>query len=43
MLVDPAIVVALPAGHAVADVAPVVLTYDPIGARRQLAWPALGW
>jgi hypothetical protein len=43
MLVEPVVVVVVPVGHVVADVAPVVLTYDPIGARRQLVWPAFGW
>jgi hypothetical protein len=43
MLVEPVVVVVVPVGHSVADVAAVVLTYDPIGARRQLAWPVFGW
>jgi hypothetical protein len=43
LLVDPVVVVVVPAGHGVAAVAPVVLTYDPIGAARQVAWPMPGW
>jgi hypothetical protein len=42
LLVDPVVAVVVPAGHGVAAVAPVVLTYDPIGAGMQLACAVLG-
>jgi hypothetical protein len=43
LLVEPVRSVVVPAGHAVAATAPVVLTYEPIGAVMQLDWPAFGW
>jgi hypothetical protein len=42
LLVEPVVAVVVPAGHGVAAVAPIVLTYEPIGAGIQLDCPVLG-
>ena len=42
-LVAPVMDVVVPAGHGVAAVAPIVATYEPIGAAWQLDWAVFGW